>query len=45
MLQQLFGTDVGLLSLFTLGFIIVMGFYLWKFVAQKMDEDEKNSKK
>lgn len=45
MLQLLFGTDIGLLSVFTIAFMLVMGVYLWKFVTSKMDEDEKNSKK
>jgi hypothetical protein len=30
-MKELFGTDIGLLSLFTIGFIIAMGvwFYVW----------------
>jgi len=43
MLHQLFGTFIGLLSLFTLVFLIGMAFYLWQFVQSKIDEDEKKS--
>lgn len=28
-MKELFTTDIGLLSLFTLGFIVAMGLYLW----------------
>ncbi|HNA82165.1 MAG TPA: DUF3149 domain-containing protein [Thiobacillaceae bacterium] len=27
--QELIGTDIGLLSLFTIGFIIAMGLFMW----------------
>lgn len=28
-MKELFTTDIGLLALFTLGFIVAMGLYLW----------------
>lgn len=28
-MKELFGTPIGLLSLFTIGFIIAMGLFLW----------------
>lgn len=28
-MKELFGTDIGLLSLFTIGFIIAMGLFIW----------------
>jgi hypothetical protein len=37
--QELFGTDIGLLSVFTIGFVIVMAIYMGKYVSSKMDED------
>lgn len=40
-LQELFSTDIGLLSVFTIGFIIVMGIYLYRFVKRHMREDER----
>lgn len=40
-LQELFTTDIGLLSLFTIGFIIVMGAFIFRFVKRHMDEDER----
>lgn len=40
--QELFGTDIGLLSVFTIGFVLVMGVYLSKYVSNKMDEDARN---
>lgn len=32
-------SDIGLLSLFTIGFVIVMGIYLSRFISQNMDKD------
>lgn len=32
-------SDIGLLSLFTIGFVIVMGVYLTRFISQNMDKD------
>ncbi|MDD4881807.1 MAG: DUF3149 domain-containing protein [Gallionellaceae bacterium] len=39
-LLDLFSSDVGLLSLFTLGFIVVMGLYLWYRLAKNSRELE-----
>jgi len=40
-LKILFGSDIGLLSLFTIGFVIVMaGFFIW-FFAKNMKESGK----
>ncbi|WP_081413070.1 DUF3149 domain-containing protein [Chitinilyticum aquatile] len=38
-LQALFTSDIGLLSLFTIGFIIVMAVYLFFFVRRHIRED------
>lgn len=42
-LDLLFKSDIGLLSLFTIGFVIVMGVYLARYASKKMDEDERNA--
>ena len=42
-LNQLLTTDIGLLSLFTIGFVIVMGAYLYRFAKRHMAEDERNA--
>ncbi|MCB1889056.1 MAG: DUF3149 domain-containing protein [Rhodocyclaceae bacterium] len=39
-LKELFSTDIGLLSLFTIGFVVVMGVYLSRFVKRHMEHDE-----
>lgn len=39
--KELFSTDIGLLSLFTIGFVVVMGGYLYRFAKQHIAEDEK----
>jgi hypothetical protein len=41
--KELFSTDIGLLSLFTIGFILVMGGYLYRFAKRHMAEDEQRS--
>jgi len=38
---ELFTTDIGLLSVFTIGFVIVMGIYFVAFFSKKMDEDSR----
>lgn len=39
-MQILFGTDIGLLSLLTIGFVVVMAlFYIWYFI-KKVREDQ-----
>lgn len=39
-LEILFGTDIGLLSLFTILFVLGMGGYLWHFARKHIKEDE-----
>ena len=41
--KELFSTDIGLLSLFTIGFVIVMGAYLYRFAKTRIAEDERRS--
>lgn len=43
-LKELFSTDIGLLSLFTIGFVVVMAFYLIGFVKRHMEEDARQAK-
>jgi len=43
-LKELFGTDIGLLSVFTIGFVVVMAFYLWGYAKKHMAEDARNAK-
>jgi len=43
-LEILFGSDIGLLSLFTIGFVIVMAIYLINFFSKKVEEDARNAK-
>ncbi|MCL2656254.1 MAG: DUF3149 domain-containing protein [Betaproteobacteria bacterium] len=44
-LKSLLTSDVGLLSLFTIVFIICMAFYLFFFVRNRMREDEQRQQK
>lgn len=39
-MKELFSTDIGLLSLFTIGFIITMGLFIWYRVAKNIREDQ-----
>jgi len=39
-MKELFSTDIGLLSLFTIGFLIAMGLFLWYRLTQKAHEKE-----
>ncbi|QID17203.1 DUF3149 domain-containing protein [Nitrogeniibacter mangrovi] len=39
-IQELFTTDIGLLSVFTIGFIVVMAAYIYRFVKRHVQEDE-----
>ena len=39
----LFGSDIGLLSLFTILFIIGMAIYLWRYARRNMIADEKKA--
>ncbi|MDE2585432.1 MAG: DUF3149 domain-containing protein [Betaproteobacteria bacterium] len=36
--KELFGTDIGLLSVFTIGFVLVMGGYFVSMFKRKMNE-------
>jgi hypothetical protein len=38
-MNLLFKTPIGLLSLFTIGFIIAMGLFIWAKLAKKSHED------
>jgi hypothetical protein len=39
-MKELFGSDIGLLSLFTIGFIIAMGLFMWyKFTKNANEKD------
>ncbi len=40
--QELFGTDIGLLSVFTIGFVIVIAVFFIRYFTKKMDEDARN---
>ncbi|RTL48465.1 MAG: DUF3149 domain-containing protein [Rhodocyclaceae bacterium] len=42
-LQILFGSDIGLLSLFTIGFVIAMGGFIYHYVRKHADEDAKKA--
>ncbi|MDR3394654.1 MAG: DUF3149 domain-containing protein [Parasulfuritortus sp.] len=37
-MKELFGSDIGLLSLFTIGFIIAMGLFIWYKLAKNANE-------
>ncbi|MCB6184839.1 DUF3149 domain-containing protein [Leeia sp. TBRC 13508] len=37
--KELFTTDIGLLSLFTIGFVLIMGIYIFNFVRRHVAED------
>jgi hypothetical protein len=39
----LFGSDIGLLSLFTIGFVIAMAIFLIRFFMKKAEEDRRNA--
>jgi hypothetical protein len=43
-IKMLFGTDIGLLSVFTIAAIFVMGFYFWGFVKKHMAEDARSAR-
>lgn len=42
--KELLSTDIGLLSLFTIGFVLVMGVYLYGYAKKHMEEDARNAK-
>ena len=39
-MKELFGSDIGLLSLFTIGFIIAMGLFIWFKLAKNSHEQQ-----
>ena len=41
--KELFSTDIGLLSLFTIGFVLVIGGYIYRFAKNHIAEDERRS--
>ena len=38
-MKELFGSDIGLLSLFTIGFLIAMGLFIWARLASKSRDE------
>ena len=43
-LKELFSTDIGLLSVFTIGFVIVMAVYIIGYAKKHMEDDARNAK-
>ena len=43
-IKELFGTDIGLLSVFTIGFVLVMAVYLYGYAKKHMEDDARNAK-
>ncbi len=39
--KELFSTDIGLLSVFTIAFIIGMAIFIGRYIKQHVDEDER----
>lgn len=44
-LKELFSTDIGLLSVFTIGFATFFVIYVFRFAKKHMDEDARNAAK
>ncbi len=44
-LKLLFGTDIGLLSVFTIGFATFFVIFIYKYAKKHMEEDAKNAAK
>jgi hypothetical protein len=42
-LKLLFGTDIGLLSVFTISVATIFVVYIYMYAKKKMDEDAKNA--
>ena len=42
--KLLIGSDIGLLSVFTIGFVVVIGVYLYGYARKHMEEDARNAK-
>lgn len=38
-MKELFSTDIGLLSLFTIGFLIAMGLFMWWRISKNAREE------
>lgn len=38
-MKELLGSDIGLLSLFTIGFLIAMGLFIWVKLANKSKDE------
>jgi hypothetical protein len=43
-IKELFGTDIGLLSVFTIAFILGMGVFIYGYAKKHMAEDARNAK-
>ena len=41
--KELFSTDIGLLSLFTIAFVIVIAGFLYRFAKRHITEDERRA--
>lgn len=39
--ELLFTSDIGILSLITIGFILVMAVYIWRYAMQHAKQEEK----
>lgn len=44
-IKLLFGSDIGLLSVFTIVFATAFVVYVYSYAKKHMDEDEKNARK
>lgn len=44
-LKELFSTDIGLLSVFTIAFATAMIIFIFNFAKKHMEEDERSAKK
>jgi len=44
-LKELFSTDIGLLSVFTIGFATFFVIYVFQYAKKHMDEDARNAAK
>ncbi|MDR2638120.1 MAG: DUF3149 domain-containing protein [Zoogloeaceae bacterium] len=43
--KELFSTDIGLLSVFTIGFVLVIAVFFMRYFSKKIEEDTRNQKK
>lgn len=44
-IKELFSTDIGLLSVFTIGFATVFVIYVYNFAKKNMEADARNAEK